>query len=155
MTEVTITSFTPSTTIKSSEVNTNFSNLATQGGKEHSAAGKHGIIEPTATKQNLVTVADAATMTLDLDTGNMFVTAPLGGNRILAVSNVDVGQAFYLRILQDGTGSRTVTWFSSIAWANGGTEPTLTTTLSRADAFGFICTSAGQYDGYIIGQDIV
>jgi len=153
MTEVTITSFTPSTTIKSSEVNTNFSNLATQGGKEHSAAGKHGIIEPTATKQNLVTVADAATMTLDLDTGNMFVTAPLGGNRTLALSNVDVGQAFMVRLVQDGTGSRTITWFSTIKWS-GGVAPTLSTTGSDVDLIGFICTGSGQYDGIVIDQEL-
>ena len=152
MTEVTITSFTPSTTIKSAEVNTNFSNLATQGGKEHSAAGKHEIIEPTATKQNLVSNTDGATITFDLDTGNIH-TVTLEGNRTLALSNVDVGQAFMVRLVQDGTGSRTITWFSTIKWS-GGVAPTLSTTGSDVDLIGFICTGSGQYDGIVIDQEL-
>jgi len=37
-------------------------------------------------------------------------TVVLGGNRTLAVSNTSVGQSFILRLVQDGTGSRTVTF---------------------------------------------
>ena len=150
MTEVTITSFTPSTTIKSSEVNTNFSNLATQGGKEHSAAGKHEIIEPTATKQGIKTLVDGATVTLDLDTGNDFQVT-LEGNRTIALSNIDVGQKFVLDLIQDGGGGNTVTWFSTIKWPDG-TAPTLTATGGDSDSFGFRCTAVGQYKGYILGQ---
>lgn len=150
MAEVTLTSFTPNTTIKSSEVNTNLSLLATQGGAEHTVAGKHDVIQPVATKQNLVTSSDGATITFDLDTANIF-SVTLGGNRTLALSNVDAGQAFLIRLVQDGTGSRTVTWFSTIKWVEG-TVPVLTTTAGYVDSFGFICTSAGNYDGYIVGQ---
>ena len=58
-----------------------------------------------------------------------------------------------LRILQDGTGSRTVTWFSTIKWA-GGTAPTLTTTADKADVLGFLCTATDAYDGFVVGQNI-
>ena len=58
-----------------------------------------------------------------------------------------------LRLLQDGTGSRTVTWFSTIKWA-GGSAPTLTTTASKADVFGFLCTATDAYDGFVVGQNI-
>jgi len=77
----------------------------------------------------------------------------LGGNRTLALSNSAAGKVFILRLLQDGTGSRTVTWFGTIKWA-GGSAPTLTTTASKADTFGFICTSTDNYDAYIVGQNI-
>jgi hypothetical protein len=40
-------------------------------------------------------------------------------------------------IVQDGTGSRTVTWPASVKWS-GGTAPTLTTTASKRDAFVFL-----------------
>ena len=104
------------------------------------------------TKQNLVTATDGTTVTFDGDTGNIF-TVTLGGNRTLALSNIDAGQSFIIRLVQDGTGSRTVTWFSTIKWADG-VEPTLTTTGDKTDVFGFLCTSAGNYDGYIVGQNI-
>jgi len=77
----------------------------------------------------------------------------LTGNATLAVSNVSVGQIFIIELAQDSTGSRTVTWWSTIKWA-GGTAPTLTTTANKKDVFGFRCTSSGNYDGYIIGQNI-
>ncbi len=99
----------------------------------------------------LTTDSDAATITFDLSTSLHTVT--LGGNRTLALSNETVGQTFIIRLVQDATGSRTVTWFTTIKWA-GGSAPTLTTTASKTDVFGFICTSAGNYDGFVIGQNL-
>jgi hypothetical protein len=99
----------------------------------------------------LTTDTDGATVTFDLSTSLHTVT--LGGNRTLALSNETVGQTFVIRLVQDGTGSRTVTWFTTIKWA-GGVAPTLTTTLNKTDVFGFICTSAGNYDGFVIGQNL-
>lgn len=101
---------------------------------------------------DIVTATDVATVTFDLSTGHI-QQVTLGGNRTLALSNEQVGQAFALRIVQDATGSRTVTWFSTIRWA-GGTAPTLTTTASKADWFGFIVTGIGTYDGFIIGMNV-
>src|SRR3990167_4090176 len=95
---------------------------------------------------------DAATITFNLATTNRH-RVTLGGNRTLALSNGTVGQTFLIRLLQDGTGTRTVTWFSTILWA-GGSAPTLTTTINKADSFLFICTSAGNYDGHVIPQNI-
>lgn len=105
-----------------------------------------------ATVPTLVADSDGATVTFDMSAGNIH-TVVLGGNRTLAVSNVTVNQPFILRLGQDGSGSRTVTWFSTIKWA-GGSAPTLTTTLNKTDVFGFLCTSAGNFDGYILGQGL-
>jgi hypothetical protein len=102
--------------------------------------------------QSMTTDTDGATVTMDLSTSNIH-TVTLGGNRTLALSNVSVGQAFMVRLVQDGTGSRTVTWFATIKWPNG-VVPTLTTTASKTDVFGFICTSSGNYDGYVVGQNL-
>jgi len=95
---------------------------------------------------------DGATVTFDLDVSNTH-TVTLGGNRTLALSNADVGQKFIIRLVQDGTGSRTVTWFSTIKWP-GGVTPTLTTTANKTDVFGFICTSANNYDGFVVGYNL-
>ena len=95
---------------------------------------------------------DGATVTFDLDSSSTH-TVTLGGNRTLALSNSDAGQKFIIRLVQDGTGSRTVTWFSTIKWP-GGVTPTLTTTANKTDVFGFICTSAGNYDGFVLGYNL-
>ena len=100
-----------------------------------------------------------STVTFDLNESNTH-RVTLGGNRTLAITNVSYGQKFTTRLTQDGTGSRTVTWFNNIHWA-GGTAPTLTTTAHQTDVFGFICTAAsgsiaqsGDFDGFVVGQNI-
>ncbi len=114
--------------------------------------GTGAIHATTGTYGDITADADGATVTFNLATSNVHGVT-LGGNRTLALSNEHVGQIFTLRLLQDGTGSRTVTWFTTIKWA-GGAAPTLTTTASKADTFVFIVTSAGNYDGYIVGQNV-
>lgn len=100
------------------------------------------------------TATDGATVTFDLGNGGYRKhKVTLGGARTLAISNGIVGQVFIIDLIQDGTGSRTVTWFSTIKWA-GGTVPILTTTANKIDSFGFIVTSAGNYQGYVIGQNL-
>lgn len=97
--------------------------------------------------------AGAGTATLDLSLADQhYITMP-AGNITIALSNDTNNQIFYVTILQDGTGSRTVTWFTTIRWA-GGSAPTLTTTASKRDAFIFVRTGSGTYDGFIVGQNI-
>lgn len=118
--------------------------LAGKGtGAVHVTTGQYG---------DITADSDGATITFNLATSNIH-SVTLGGNRTLALSNEHVGQCFMLRLQQDGTGSRTVTWFTTIKWA-GGVAPTLTTTINKADMFGFVVTSAGNYDGFIIGQNL-
>lgn len=112
------------------------------------------LIKPTVTAsiQTVVADSDGATITFDLNAGNVH-TVTLGGNRVLALSNADTGQYFVIELTQDTTGSRTVTWFTTIRWVDG-VAPTLTTTANKRDVFGFRCTGTNTYDGYIIGQNI-
>lgn len=98
-----------------------------------------------------VTDTDGATITFNMDEGNVHKVT-LGGNRTLAVSNVDPGQSFVITLIQDGTGSRTVTWFSDINWDNI-TAPTLTTTAGRADVFGFLALDSNDFYGFVLGQN--
>ena len=106
----------------------------------------------TGLKTPLESNTDGSTVTFDLDSSSTH-TVTLGGNRTLAISNEDAGQKFIINLVQDGTGSRTVTWFSTIKWA-GGSAPTLTTTADKADSFGFLCTGTDAYYGFVIGQNI-
>lgn len=111
------------------------------------------IMDATNPTAQTYTPSVAGTATLDLSLSNQHRITMPAGNITIALSNDTNSQVFLVSITQDGTGSRTVTWFSTIKWA-GGSTPTLTTTASKRDTFGFIRTGSGTYDGFIIGQNI-
>jgi hypothetical protein len=95
----------------------------------------------------------AGTATLDVSQASIHKITMPAGNITIAISNETNGQCFIIEITQDGTGSRTVTWFSTIKWA-GGSAPTLTTTANKRDTFGFRVTGTDTYDGFVVGQNI-
>ena len=92
------------------------------------------------------------TITFDMDVSNLHELTVSNGNT-LAVTNVDEGQRFILRLAQPAGGGASVSWFSTISWP-GGLVPTLSTTAGDIDVFGFICTGAGTYDGFVIGYGL-
>lgn len=87
-------------------------------------------------------LTDAATITPDFGAGiNFHVT--LGGNRTLAnPTNAKIGQSGVIRVLQDGTGSRTLAYGSK--WKFPGGAPTLTTTASAIDEIGYYVWDANN-----------
>jgi hypothetical protein len=84
------------------------------------------------------TLTDGATITWDvIDSPVAKVT--LGGNRTLSAPSGTTpiaGQFISLTVIQDATGSRTLTW-NSVYEFTADTAPTLTTTASKADLFVF------------------
>jgi len=100
----------------------------------------------------LYTDTDGSTITFDILASKLHEVT-ITNNRTLAVSNVKKGDVFILTIIQDGTGGRTVTWFSTIQWPDA-VVPTLSTGISKRDTFGFICTGTNTYQGFIIGQNL-
>lgn len=104
----------------------------------------------------LATQSGSGTITLNLNTDNKHLIT-LTNNATLALSNVSVGQCFAVRVKQDSTGGRTLTWFSGINWPSD-SVPTVTPTANKYDWFGFICTALGEYgtgefDGFLLGQN--
>jgi len=90
---------------------------------------------------DLGVLTDAATITPDFGTNTNF-TVTLGGNRTMEnPSNMTVGQSGSIFIVQDGTGSRTLSWGSYWDFING-TAPTLTTTASAIDRIDYIVRTA-------------
>jgi hypothetical protein len=80
----------------------------------------------------LVTLTDAATIAVDMDAGFNF-TVTLGGNRTLGqATNQAVGKSGVIRIIQDGSGSKTLAYHASWKFA-GGVDPTLSTAASAVD----------------------
>ena len=87
------------------------------------------------------TLTDGATITPDFSTNTNF-TVTLGGNRTMAnPSNMAVGQSGSIFVVQDGTGSRTLSWGSYWDFING-TAPTLTTTAGAVDRIDYIVRSS-------------
>ena len=82
------------------------------------------------------TLTDQATVAWDASTQDV-CKLTLGGNRTLAAaSNGTTGQFISILVIQDGTGSRTLTWNAVYEFA-ADTAPTLTTTASKGDVFVF------------------
>jgi hypothetical protein len=70
-------------------------------------------------------------LTLDWNNGNTQLTT-LTGNCTFTLSNPKDGFRYLIILKQDGTGSRIVTWPSSVKWS-AGTTPTLSTTAGKVD----------------------
>ncbi len=111
--------------------------------------GATGATGATGPHDTLTVDTDGATVTFDLSV-NRLHQVTLGGNRTLALSNEPASGVFTIELIQDGTGSRTVTWWSGIKWP-GGTTPTLTTAINKADTFTFLKTGSGAYLGFTVG----
>ena len=109
-----------------------------------------GLGETTATDQlegrysvEVATLTDGATITPDFGANQNF-TVTLGGNRTLAnpsnVTSDKVGQVGSIFVVQDGTGSRTLSFGSNWDFI-GGTAPTLSTAASAVDRIDYIVRS--------------
>jgi hypothetical protein len=80
------------------------------------------------------TLTDASTISWDVSTSPV-AKVTLGGNRTLgAATNAQTGQFVSILFIQDGTGSRTIT-FNAAYEHTEDTAPTLTTTASKGDLF--------------------
>jgi hypothetical protein len=79
-----------------------------------------------------VALTDAATIAVDFSAGINF-TVTLGGNRTLGQpSNQKVGQSGFIRIVQDGSGSKTLAYHADWKFA-GGTDPVASTPAGTTD----------------------
>ena len=79
-----------------------------------------------------ITITDGATLNWDTSLGQV-AQVTLGGNRTFAAPTNLVNGGFYsLLIIQDGTGSRTISW-NAVFDFTGGTAPTLSTAAGSKD----------------------
>jgi len=82
------------------------------------------------------TLTDGATINWNMSTQSV-CKVTLAGNRTMAApSNGSTGQFASITVIQDGTGSRTLTWNAVYEFA-ADTAPTLSTTANKADLFVF------------------
>ena len=99
---------------------------------------------------NATTLTDGATIAW-VASDNQVCSDTLEGNRTMAApTNLVDGGFYHLTVIQDGTGSRTLTWNAVFKWPSD-TAPTLTTTASEQDEFTFRSNGTNLYQ---VGQSL-
>ena len=89
-------------------------------------------------------IANSSTaVTLSLSSGTV-LSYTLTGNCTFTMPTATSGTSFIVKLIQDGTGSRTAT-FTGVKWP-GGTAPTITTTATTGlDILSFVCINSVWY----------
>ena len=131
-----------STAVSSTAAELNYNDIATLGTSAASktiTADANGLTKITGAVLNVEdTLTDASTITWDV-IASPVAKVTLGANRTLAApsgSTPAAGQFIALTVIQDGTGSRTLTWNATYEFTED-TAPTLTTTANKGDLFIF------------------
>jgi hypothetical protein len=114
---------------------------------EHGEDGVHGATaresmnaQPGAVKA----LSDGATIAIDWDNGaTQYVTLGATG-RTVTFANPREGEVYRFIIIQDGTGSRTITTWPTVKWL-GGTAPTLSTAASAIDIVTLLYCNSTYY----------
>lgn len=88
-----------------------------------------------AAYQDIITVSDGSTITVDANLGNKF-RVTVGGSRTLAFTNLAVGQMVCLLVKQGGGGSNTLTYPAGVYWPSD-EAPSLSTAVGDTDMMGF------------------
>jgi hypothetical protein len=97
----------------------------------------NGNVTATQYSATVQTLTDGATITFNASNGSNAVVT-LGGNRTLAFSNTRTGAYYTLRVIQDGTGSRTLAMPASVKVIGGGAGVvTLSTAANSVDLISF------------------
>ena len=131
-----------STAVSSTAAELNYNDLATLGTTAASkvfTADANGLTKVSGAVLNTEdTLTDQSTIAWDV-IASPVAKVTLAGNRTLAApsgTTPAAGQFVSLLIIQDGTGSRTITWNAVYEFASD-TAPTLTTTANLGDIFIF------------------
>jgi len=109
-----------------------------------------GLLSSDQFSQNIQELTDGATISWDMSSGG-FAYVTLGGNRTLSnPTNVKPGSIYILKVIQDATGSRTLSFDTNFKFS-GGTAPTLTSTANAVDLLMFIAYDASTL--YLISYE--
>jgi len=91
----------------------------------------------------ITTLTSATTVTPDFAASNNFTLTLAHTMDFANPTNCTPGQSGSIFLVQDGTGSRVITWGSYFDWA-GGTAPTLSTAAGSVDRLDYIVRSASS-----------
>ena len=97
----------------------------------------------------ITTLTDAASIVVNFALGNNFLVT-IGGNRTLAApTNAVAGQTGQIYVIQDGTGSRTLSYNSVYQFVSGA-APTLSTGAADVDILVYSTRSASTIDAALL-----
>mgnify|MGYP001170409527 FL=1 len=91
----------------------------------------------------ITTLTSATTVTPDFAASNNFTLTLAHTMDFANPTNCTPGQSGSIFLIQDGTGSRVITWGSYFDWA-GGTAPTLSTAAGSVDRLDYIVRTTGS-----------
>ena len=139
----------------------NYLDITTLGASEASkvlTANASGIVTfNKAITEQSVALTSGTSVTLDISQGSVFTITLAHNITSFTWSNPATSgdvSAFVLKVTQDGTGSRTIAFPTSVDFA-GGTAPTLSTAANAVDVFVFFSLDQGTtYYGFTAGQDM-
>jgi hypothetical protein len=130
-------------------VRTSVTTNATVRGNITYEAGSLKVGTSARTYNPITTLTDAACIATNFALGNNFLVT-LGGNRTLAApTNCTAGQSGTLHVIQDSTGSRTLSYNSAWQFVSG-TAPTLSTGGSDVDILCYIARSDTTIDTVLL-----
>lgn len=112
-------------------------------------AGTKNVLHEIESKDQIfstyATLTDAANISWNVST-RQFAQVTLGGNRTLDnPTNIKAGTIYGIRVIQDGTGTRLLTWGSAYKHV-GSVDPTLTVTAGSSDVFMFMSDGTNLWE---------
>jgi len=108
------------------------------------------VISTSARAYNpIVTVTDAACISVNFALGNNFLVTLAGNRTLKAPANCTVGQGGNIYFIQDGTGSRTLSYNTAWQFVSA-TVPTLSTGASDVDIMVYSARSATTIDAAVL-----
>ena len=109
-----------------------------------------GLIITDEIRETPVVANTSTAYTVTITSGTLF-NLTLTGNCTFTFPTATAGRQFTLLLKQDGTGSRTITWPSSVRWPASVT-PTITSTIAKTDVISFVADGT-YWLGFVGGQN--
>lgn len=103
------------------------------------------------TPKPIYEITYGATVTPDYENGDEQFVTLTGDITFNAPSNMVVGDWLMLKVVQDSTGGRAVTWFSGITWLSADTS--LNDSASKVTVYAIKKVGTSSYEGYLVGKE--